>query len=209
MRTSRWFLEAVLIVAGGGIGLYLAIHDTKPTMPRQIEFDKAMRHANTEAAQRDLGTSSTTASTTNSTDDADDTMRLGWSQSEATKAFDAWYQGPYFLWVQSHALDEKEPHYVSPVFPKDGTRVKVKVISVSHPFFDSPSVTGDKSTATLTVDRGAIPSHPGVQRILMGFDRYNARSLLEVGDTCTLFFTNEGKFFGYDMMNDGFDFRTE
>lgn len=54
MKTSRWFLEAILIVVGCGVGLYLAIHDTKSTMPRQIEVDKAMRNANTETAQRDL-----------------------------------------------------------------------------------------------------------------------------------------------------------
>jgi hypothetical protein len=54
MKTSRWFVEAGLIIVGAIVGLYLAIHDTKPTMPRQIEVDKAMRDANTEAAQRDL-----------------------------------------------------------------------------------------------------------------------------------------------------------
>ena len=54
MKTSRWFLEAVLIVVGGGVGLYLAIHDTRPAIPPPIEVDKIMRGATTAAVQRDL-----------------------------------------------------------------------------------------------------------------------------------------------------------
>jgi hypothetical protein len=83
---------------------------------------------------------------------------------------------------------------------KDGIAVHTKVLEVDHPVVDSPSLVGDRSEATLQVTRGSIPGHPGVTRIIMGFDRHNPRSSLIEGQNCVLRFTQEGGFLGYDML---------
>ena len=83
-----------------------------------------------------------------------------------------------------------------PARPTDGVEVEARVTRVSHPVVDSPSLVGDRSTATLEVLSGALPGAAGASRVLLSFDRHGpAGRVLEPRRRVVLRFTREGRLF--------------
>ena len=70
---------------------------------------------------------------------------------------------------------------------------------VDLPFFNSPSLAGDKATCLLLVPVHSIPAHPDFSRVALHFDNHGWLHGLKPGTELRLRFQKDGEFDGIQL----------